>query len=64
MKVNGINQNLSERVTLRCFLEGNGYNCARVAVERNGEIVPRGSFDDILLDNSDTLEIVRFVGGG
>lgn len=64
MKVNGISQNLSERVTLRCFLEGNGYDCARVAVERNGEIVPRDSFDGVLLDNSDTLEIVRFVGGG
>lgn len=64
MKVNGISQNLSERVTLRCFLEGNGYDCTRVAVERNGEIVPRGSFGDILLDDSDTIEIVRFVGGG
>ena len=50
MKVNGISQNLSERVTLRCFLERNGYDCTRVAVERNGEIVPRGSFGDILLD--------------
>lgn len=64
MKVNGISQNLSERVTLRCFLEKNGYDCTRVAVERNGEIVPRGSFGDILLDDSDTIEIVRFVGGG
>jgi sulfur carrier protein len=64
MKVNGISQNLSERVTLRCFLERNGYDCTRVAVERNGEIVPRGSFGDILLDDSDTIEIVRFVGGG
>lgn len=64
MKVNGISQNLSERVTLRCFLERNGYDCTRVAVERNGEIVPRGSFEDILLDDSDMIEIVRFVGGG
>ena len=64
MKVNGISQNLSERVTLRCFLERNDYDCIRVAVERNGEIVPRGSFGDILLDDSDTIEIVRFVGGG
>lgn len=64
MKVNGISQNLSERVTLRCFLGRNGYDCTRVAVERNGEIVPRGSFGDILLDDSDTIEIVRFVGGG
>lgn len=64
MKVNGISHNLSERVTLRCFLERNGYDCTRVAVERNGEIVPRGSFGDILLDDSDTIEIVRFVGGG
>ena len=60
------NQSKSFR-TVRCsvvFWRRNGYDCTRVAVERNGEIVPRGSFGDILLDDSDTIEIVRFVGGG
>ena len=36
----------------------------RVALERNGEIVPRSRFGDELLANGDTLEIVIAVGGG
>lgn len=36
----------------------------RVAVERNGEIVPRGSWAETALADGDRLEIVHFVGGG
>ncbi|MBA2659850.1 MAG: sulfur carrier protein ThiS [Nitrosospira sp.] len=36
----------------------------RIAVERNGEIVPRSKFDEQLLINGDRLEIVVAVGGG
>ena len=36
----------------------------RVAVERNGEIVPRGRHAEALLVEGDRLEIVVAVGGG
>ena len=36
----------------------------KVAVERNGEIVPRSTLEDAVLGAGDTLEIVHFVGGG
>ena len=36
----------------------------KVAVERNGEIVPRSTLEDAPLADGDTLEIVTFVGGG
>ena len=36
----------------------------RIAVERNGEIVPRSRFDEQVLTNGDRLEIVVAVGGG
>ena len=36
----------------------------KVAVERNGEIVPRSTLDMVTLNDGDTLEIVHFVGGG
>jgi sulfur carrier protein len=36
----------------------------RIAVERNGEIVPRSQFDEQVLTNGDQLEIVVAVGGG
>ena len=36
----------------------------RIAIERNGEIVPRGRHADVLLAAGDRLEIVVAVGGG
>ena len=36
----------------------------RIAVERNGEIVPRSKFDEQILIDGDRLEIVVAVGGG
>ena len=36
----------------------------RVALERNGEIVPRSRFPEQLLTDGDRLEIVVAVGGG
>ncbi len=35
-----------------------------IAVERNGEIVPRGVHHQVLIQNGDRLEIVVAVGGG
>jgi thiazole synthase len=37
---------------------------AKVAVERNGAIVPRSTLADVALGEGDVLEIVHFVGGG
>ena len=37
---------------------------AKVAVERNGTIVPRSTLADVALADGDVLEIVHFVGGG
>ncbi len=36
----------------------------RLAIERNGEIVPRSQFAEVLLLEGDQLEIVGAVGGG
>lgn len=36
----------------------------RLAIERNGEIVPRSQFADVRLQEGDKLEIVGAVGGG
>lgn len=36
----------------------------KVAVERNGEIVPRSTLGEAPLAEGDVLEIVHFVGGG
>jgi sulfur carrier protein len=36
----------------------------RLAIERNGEIVPRGRFTDARLADGDRIEVVMAVGGG
>ncbi len=46
------------------FLSGTDWDPKRIAVERNGEIVPRASYASAMLCDGDRLEIVSFVGGG
>ena len=46
------------------LLEELGYQAGRIAVERNGEIVPKAQYGAVTLEDGDTLEVVRFVGGG
>ncbi len=41
-----------------------GLRADRVAVERNGEIVPRAEWETTEIENGDRLEVVHFVGGG
>lgn len=64
MKVNGEEIQVKESVSLQAYLEENGYIISRIAVERNGQIVPKSMYKDCVLSESDTLEIVHFVGGG
>lgn len=50
--------------TLAAYLEEAGYPLTRVAVERNGDIVPKAGYQETALQDGDTIEVVRFVGGG
>lgn len=50
--------------TLSEYLSKTEYDGKRIAVERNGEIVPRASYDEVVLQDGDNVEIVSFVGGG
>ena len=40
------------------------YNRSRVAVELNGEILPKSEYESAVLKDGDCAEIVGFVGGG
>ena len=64
MRVNGKETELKRCMTLAEFLAAHNYRAELVAVERNGQIVPRAEFGAAVLKNSDELEIVSFVGGG
>ncbi|HIZ77238.1 MAG TPA: sulfur carrier protein ThiS [Firmicutes bacterium] len=64
MKINGKTVPWSAPISLSQWLQENGYGQGRVAVERNGEIIPKSQYDTVILREGDCLEIVHFVGGG
>ena len=64
MKVNGKIYSLAQPLSLKDFLEEKGFNSDRVAVELNGDIIPKGAYETTMLSDADTLEVVHFVGGG
>lgn len=63
VKINGENLIL-EGKTLAEYLGQTEYDRNRIAVERNGQIVPKADYDTTVLQDGDCLEVVSFVGGG
>lgn len=51
-------------MTVNELVEKIGLAGKRLAIERNGEIVPRSAFTETPLATGDKLEIVGAVGGG
>ncbi|PKK87786.1 MAG: thiamine biosynthesis protein ThiS [Candidatus Wallbacteria bacterium HGW-Wallbacteria-1] len=64
MRVNGKEMTLGNSQSLLQFLEINQFDVATLAVARNGEIVPKATYNVVMLGEEDILEVVRFVGGG
>jgi sulfur carrier protein len=62
--VNGKPVELPEGSTVAALLEHLSVEAAKVAVERNQDVVPRGSWREAALSDGDQIEIVTFVGGG
>jgi sulfur carrier protein len=64
VNVNGAAQRFEPDTKVSALLERLQLAGKRVAVERNGEIVPRSRFAQTALADGDRLEIVVAVGGG
>ena len=64
LSVNGSPRNIDAGSNVNRLLEALELAGKRVAVERNGEIVPRSQYGDTPLTDGDQLEIVVAVGGG
>jgi sulfur carrier protein len=64
LSVNGQPRRLGANARLSELLESLELVGKRVAVEKNGEIVPRSRYADTALAEGDRLEIVVAVGGG
>ena len=62
--LNGQPESLQPDLSVLALLEARGLVGKRLAVERNGEIVPKARHSEVKLADGDKLEIVVAVGGG
>ena len=64
LTINGESSDFEAPLTVNELLGRIGLDAAKVAVERNLEIVPKSTYQDTPLGEGDKLEIVHFIGGG
>ncbi|MDD4911416.1 MAG: sulfur carrier protein ThiS [Sideroxydans sp.] len=62
--INGTSRQFSLNTTVAALIDEMGFAGKRIAIERNGDIVPRSTFATQMLAEGDRLEIVVAVGGG
>ena len=64
LRINGENRQFPAPLTVFGLIEQLGYVGKRIAVERNGEIVPKSQHAAVAVEPGDRIEIVVAVGGG
>ena len=64
IRVNGEHRRVSKGSSVADLARELGLDPARVAVERNLDIVPRSTLAQVPVEDGDDYEIVTFVGGG
>jgi sulfur carrier protein len=64
LTLNGESRQFAHPLTVAALIAELGYAGKRIAIERNGEIVPRSQYNSVELAEGDKLEIVVAVGGG
>jgi len=64
VSINGETRQFPQAISIAALIEEMGQTGKRIALERNGGIVPRSSFASQLLADGDKLEVVVAVGGG
>jgi len=62
--VNGTSRTVGAGSSIRRVIAELGLEGKRIAVEKNGAIVPRSAYDTTTIEAGDRLEIVAAVGGG
>ena len=62
--INGAIRQFPEPISVAALIDEMGMTGKRIALERNGEIVPRSAFATQQLADGDRLEVVVAVGGG
>jgi thiamine biosynthesis protein ThiS len=62
--LNGDRYDIAEPLTVTALLKTLSIDARRVAVEHNLTILKRAAFDETVVRDGDSIEIVNFVGGG
>jgi thiamine biosynthesis protein ThiS len=62
--INGATRQLPHNINISGLIDDMGLAGKRIALERNGEIVPRSTFAIQQIADGDKLEVVVAVGGG
>lgn len=62
--INGEARQIADTPTISALMEQLGIAQDQVAIEHNHTIIPKSQYDNTTLNESDTIEIVRFIGGG
>ena len=64
LNINGESRQFQNNLNVAELVAVLGYTGKRIALERNGEIVPRSTYATVQLADGDKLEVVVAVGGG
>ena len=62
--VNGEEVFIEQSSTLFDLLDSLKINAAKIAIELNGEIIPKSTYKKSILKKGSKIEIVHFIGGG
>ena len=64
LTINGRERKLPAELPLPALLADLGVDRRLVAVAHNGDVIPRATYDDVIVRDGDRIEVVRMVGGG
>ena len=64
LTINGLPQQFESPINVTQLIDHLALHGKRIAIERNGEIIPPSQFSEQILVHGDQLEVVVAVGGG
>lgn len=64
IQMNGEKLDYCQQQSLVDFLTAEHFATSKIAVELNGQIIPKSQYETTMLKDGDVLEVVTFVGGG
>ncbi len=64
IKINGKKEDVKSRISLSELVVLKKLSAEKIVIEHNLRIVPKQEWREVVLNESDNIEIVSFVGGG